>query len=511
MTENTNYFEIPANLTIKKFISKLSKQVDLQIISQQYTIKTFYDSFDWRLYSANMLCEHKHSQKNSELRLVNNKTGQLLSSMETEQVPDFSQLFTDESFRQLLSPELQMRALLPLCHLSYEAYLINILNKDQKTILRLQVDEYELLNNRLQLLPLKGYEKAHQKIAQLLQDKFNLLPSASCTVLNEALKHQGRKPQDYSSKLSIKLKPEMRADKASQLIYKHLLHAIHINEAGTIDDTDSEFLHDFRVAVRRTRAGLSQIKNTLPAEIVAKYASFFAWLGQITGPTRDLDVYLLSYPNYKEVLPESLQDDIAPLYDFLMQKQQQAHNELAEKLKSPEYTKQLLEWETYLKQSLPKKGSTTEANQTIQELADLRIWKVYQRVLKEGGAIEAGSPPEALHDLRKTCKKLRYLMEFFQDLYPAQDIKRAIKSLKGFQAILGDFQDYEIQELSIKQFSEEMMANLVASNTLLAMGVLVQYLDVMKCKARNHFSEQFTLFVEAENKAMFTQLFKHKA
>jgi len=511
MTANHLNFDLPSNLSVKKFISKLNKYADLQIVTQQYTIKTFYDSFDWRLYNADMTCEFNHSQIISRLELNNHKNGHLIAKLDTDHVPSFSQIFPDGAFKQHITDPLEMRALLPLCHLPYEAYLINILNKDQKIILRLQVDDYEFLNNRIQLLPLKGYDKALQKFTTLLQDKFELTPSACSTVLDEALKQQGRKPKDYSSKLAIKLKPDMRADKASKLIYKHLLQAIQMNEAGTIADTDSEFLHDFRVAVRRTRSGLSQIKNTLPTEIVSKYASFFAWLGQITGPTRDLDVYLLSYPQYKEILPLSLQDDIAPLYDFLIQKQMHAQKELAEKLKSSDFNKQLVAWEEYLNESSPKKGAASQASQTIYELSNQRIWKVYQRVLKDGKAIKDASPAEALHDLRKTCKKLRYLMEFFQSLYPETEIKHAIKSLKGFQSVLGDFQDYEIQELSIKHFSEEMMRDNTPSNTLLAMGVLVQYLDIKKCDARNHFAEQFSLFVETKNNTMFKQLFKQKA
>jgi len=510
MMATPQYFELPANLTARKFIAKLSKKIDLQIANQQYSIKTFYDSFDWRLYNANKICEFNHSQHISQLSLIDKNSGQLLASEEIEQVPRFSLQFPDGLFRKNITPELEMRALLPLCQLPFESYRLNILNKDQKTVLRLQFDEYESLNNRVQLIPLKGYEKAQLKVANILQNTLKIQTS-SCSVLNEALNLQGRKPKDYSSKLAIKLKPDMRADKASKQIYKHLLQAMQVNEAGTIADIDTEFLHDFRVAVRRTRAGLSQIKNTLPANVVANYAEFFAWLGQITSSTRDLDVYLLSYQHYKATLPLSLRADIEPLYEFLKLKQVHAQKELCEKLKSPKYNKQLVAWEQYLNESVPKKGKAGHANQNIKELADSRIWKVYQRVLKEGGAITEKSPAEALHDLRKTCKKLRYLMEFFQSLYPQEEIKSSIKALKGFQTVLGDFQDYEIQELSIKHFSEEMMQQNIPSNTLLAMGVLVQYLDTMKCNARNHFAEQFDLFVQTGNKSTFKQLFNKKA
>jgi len=508
--ENPLYLEFPTQLPVKKFLSKLSKQLDFQIVNQQYTIKTFYDSFDWRLYGAGMTCELNHSKSLSELKLLDNKQGSLIAKIETDEVPSFAHQFADARFQTLLKPHLDMRALLSVCTLPYEAYSINILNKDQKTVLRLQIDEYELLNHRVQLFPLKGYEKSHSKIAQVLQEKFDLQATPCSTVLNAALKLQKRTPQDYSSKLAIKLKPDMRADKASKLIYKQLLQAIQINEPGTIADIDSEFLHDFRVAVRRTRAGLSQIKNTLPDEIVNNYATFFAWLGKITGATRDLDVYLLSYQQYKAVLPATLQDNIQPLYDFLLKKQGEAQKQLAEQLSSYEYSQQLLAWKEYLNKKSPKETAGANAQQDILTLANARIKKVYQNVIKEGEAINADSPAEALHDLRKTCKKLRYLMEFFQSLYPETEIKSAIKALKGFQSVLGDFQDYEVQELTLKEFSHEMMQSNVPANTLLAMGVLVQYLDSMKCDARAHFAEQFDLFVEPKNTAMFKQLFSTK-
>jgi len=509
MNANTSLnFELPESQTAEKFLKKLQEKVDLQIENQYYAIKTFYDSFDWRLYNAGIICEQNQSQKNVQLALIDRNNGRLLAREPVQNMPHFSEQLTQSSLKSQLSPLLEMRALLPLCQLPHQVYRINILNKDQKIILRLQLDEYELLANRLSLHPLKGYDKAVKNTTEILINDLGL-KAINDTILNPALKLQGRKPKDYSSKIAIKLEPDMRADQASIIIYQQLLSAIKANEAGTIADIDSEFLHDFRVAVRRTRAGLSQIKNTLAPDIVAHHASFFAWLGQITGTTRDLDVYLLSYKNYQAALPESLQRDISPLYDFLKKKQVHAQHELAENLKSKEYRVQLDAWEHYLKSTLPKEGAGPAAKINIKQLADQRIWKVYKRLVKEAVAINEYSPASALHDLRKTCKKLRYLMEFFTSLYPENEMKSLIKALKGFQSVLGDFQDYEVQETSIKQFSEEMANQNIPTNTFLAMGVLVQYLDTMKCKARNEFSTQFSLFQQATIQASFKRLFAH--
>ncbi len=510
MTNVPLHFELPEKQSSKKLLAKLSKKFDVQIASQQHANKTFFDSFDWRLYDADLICEFTHSQTVSCLKIINRKSGKLIALEEMPEVPTFIGQFKHNNIKKHLEQKLEMRALLSLCQLPHEVYAVNILNKDQKIVLRLQIDEYEFLTNRVSLHPLKGYEKVVHKVSDIFLNSLALTPS-SYSVLKTALKQQGRKPKDYSSKVVIKLKPGMRADKASKVIYQHLLHAIKVNEAGTISDTDSEFLHDFRVAVRRTRAGLSQIKNTLPEQVVTVYAEFFAWLGKITGSTRDLDVYLLSYQQYKGALPASVWDDLQPLYDFLKNKQVQAQKELAKKLTSSVYKNQLAGWEQYLQESFTKKEKANYSDLTIKKLADQRIWRVYKRVLKEGNAINESSPAEALHDLRKTCKKLRYLMEFFQSLYPDVVINKLIKVLKAFQTILGDFQDYEIQEINIKCFSEEMMAQKVAANTLLAMGVLVQHLDGKKLEARGAFSEQFDNFKQAKNQQAFKNLFSHRA
>ena len=233
---------------------------------------------------------------------------------------------------------------------------------------------------------------------------------------------------------------------------------------------------------------------------------FFSWLGQITSPTRDLDVYLLNFAGYKNSLPESLRDDLNPLYDFLLAKQQKAHKELAGKLRSAKYRVTLSEWEQYLKAQAPIKPVEPNAKLTIKQLADRRLWKNYKRVLQEGDAINEQSPPEALHDLRKSCKKLRYLLEFFQSLYPEQQIKHFIKNLKGLQELLGNFQDYSVQEHALKQFSEEMLGNNIHANTLLAMGVLIQNLDTLRSEARADFSSKFSTFKHEDNQSAFKSL-----
>ena len=64
------------------------------------------------------------------------------------------------------------------------------------------------------------------------------------------------------------------------------------NVSGVVRDLDSKFLRDLRVAVRRTRSVLKLTGDVLPDGIVECYGPEFKWLADLTGPTRDLDVFL---------------------------------------------------------------------------------------------------------------------------------------------------------------------------------------------------------------------------
>jgi CHAD domain-containing protein len=502
-------FELPGNLHIEKFISSTAKKFPLQLTAQYYAVKTFYDSFDWRLYNAGLLCEFNQSKSFSHLSLINHDTEQRVARADLEKVPLFVADLEIPLLTQQLLPLLEMRALLPITCLNLQIYQLNILNNQQKTIARLTIEEHESIKHRVTLEPIKGYDKAAARLTQFLLESLGL-KTASKSVLVAALKAQGRKPSDYSSKFSIQLEPATPAHKAVKTIYRQLLQAIKLNEQGSINAIDSEFLHDFRVAVRRTRAGLSQLKTVLSDDMTCRYSEYFAWLGQITSPTRDLDVYLLNFAHYKASLPQSMREDLNPLQEFLQRKQAVAQQELASQLQSKKYLTPLINWEQFL--TLPAEQTVEDGNAklSIKQLADFRIWKTYQRAIKHGMAINEHSPAAALHDLRKTCKKLRYLIEFFQSLYPAAEIKTLIKNLKELQELLGDFQDCDVQERALKHFSEEMRQNGCPEQTFLAIDALVQVLETKRCKARADFGGCFAVFAAPQNRTIFKSLFISK-
>jgi hypothetical protein len=81
----------------------------------------------------------------------------------------------------------------------------------------------------------------------------------------------------------------------------------------------------------------------------------------------------------------------------------------------------------------------------IEAVAGDRIRSVYRRIVRDGRRIDDDSPAEALHDLRKRGKELRYLLELFGSLFPGPVVKPMVSALKGLQDVLGRFQDRAVQ------------------------------------------------------------------
>ena len=135
-----------------------------------------------------------------------------------------------------------------------------------------------------------------------------------------------------------------------------------------------------------------------------------------------------------------------------------------------------------------------DAARPVADVAGERIGKVYRRMVKMGRAIDADSPHEALHDLRKKGKELRYLLEFFASLYPAEVVKPMVATLKGLQDVLGRFQDREVQADALRALGDEIAALEGGAAALMAMGVLVQRLAEEQAQAREQFAERFDAF-----------------
>jgi len=80
-------FGFPAGLTAEKFIAKLSNKACTQLVSRQYSLRTYYDSFDWRLYKNGVTCEFNRSKAASTLLLKTLDNDLVIASTEIKKFP----------------------------------------------------------------------------------------------------------------------------------------------------------------------------------------------------------------------------------------------------------------------------------------------------------------------------------------------------------------------------------------------------------------------------------------
>lgn len=507
---NSLQYILPDSFDEAGFIEKLAESYPLQRERIAREQAVFYDTFDWRLYEKGLLL----LQQDETLALAPlTDEHSPLCVCTVAKTPLFAGDFPEGELKDRLAPIIEMRALLKLFEKRSRLLTLRVLDEAQKTVAYL-ILETALLSGAAQkrhsrtvlwLKPLRGYE-AHA------ESLHNFLTESGCQPAREswpeiAAPAMGRAPGDYSSKLRVPLEAQQPSGEAAKTILRFLLSAMRANEEGIRKDIDTEFLHDFRVAIRRTRSALGQLKGVFPEAETQRFRKDFSYLGKLSNRLRDLDVYLLHEKDYQNLLPEALRGGIGPLFDYLRVERRKEQRKMARALRSSRYLQILQDWEAFLNAPAENSPSAPNAGVPTGELAGARIYKRFRAVLKAGRGISDASLDSELHALRLECKKLRYLLEFFSSLYPEKEIQRLVKQLKSLQDNLGRFQDLFVQQGTLLSWVGRFSATGEEKKAVIAIGSLVGSLEAEKRQVRSAFAGIFAKFASGGNKKLFKKLF----
>jgi CHAD domain-containing protein len=464
--------------------------------------RTWLDTFDWRLYRAGLTLEQTASRGGTEL-VLSGRDGEVLASehLTGASQPAWPTLLAGlppGPLRELLEPVAGVRALAPVARGVSKVTELRGLNGDGKTIARLSADRLTVaypvraeVPARLRLTPVRGYAGQADKAGRTLGGLPGVRPCRG-SALDAALAAAGTRPGDRPGKATaVLLSPAMPAAPAMSAILTAQFDSLLANVAGTVRDVDTEFLHDLRIAVRCTRSALKLCGSALPDGLAASFRPEFGWLGQLTTPTRDLDVYLLGFAGMTAGLVGATEPELVPFRDHLARSRAAAHRQLARGLRSARFSRLSTGWRAALAGVRPARKQRL----TVAGLAEARIGAAHRKALRSGGLITAASPPQSLHDLRKRCKELRYLVEMFGSLHDPAERWQAVRELKALQDCLGEFQDAEMQRAEIHAFATQMMADRSApAATLLAMGEIAAGLALRQQRARAQFDSRFAAF-----------------
>ncbi len=531
MLEDDLCLRFPDSATSHSLAAIVADDYALKAEEQIDSAVTLYDTFDWRLYNKDLvLC-----RIGDELVVRRLSTGSCLESLTIAAPPGFVSELVDGPLKRRLASITGERRLLQVGAATIQTAPYRVLNADGKTVARLldtqvRADTFDiagysalstlpgagaaLVDSLVELAAVRGYAGQFRRLARKLgeagltacqwQDTFErILAAAGATGL--------RQPGKYSAKPDYQLKPGSRADEAIKAILRHTLAVMRENEDGIKADWDAEFLHDYRTAVRRTRSALSQVPGVFPPEITERWKEAFGLLGEHSNRLRDLDVYLLSEPDYRAMLPDAMADHIAPLFNYLRVQRRQALQEVIADLNSMPYAAMIEAWAAFLAEPVPDAPSAPNATLPIDEVARRRIDKRYRKVIKDGNEILDHTQDELLHALRIDCKKLRYLMEFFASLFPKKEIDKLIGQLRVLQDDLGIFNDLSVQQAYLLHIAEVLPANDAQSKKgLVAIGFLVDRLAREQQEMKPELAGIFAEFAAAPNRALFRQLFRTK-
>jgi CHAD domain-containing protein len=454
---------------------------------------TWLDTFDWRLHAAGISLRYADD---GSMILQLPDGGRLQAPPARVKWPVQARELPAGPIRSALIPLTEPRALLPVVTVISAAQETRVLDGEQKTVARLLTESVADGASQLRIQPLRGYDSAADKIAELLArvDGFSAITTTPYEV---ALTQADRRPTNGLGSVTA-VQPETLAVVAIAEVLKQFATAVEENVPGAIASIDTEFLHDLRVAVRRTRSILKLVGDVLPVDLVGGYAADFKWVGGLTTPVRDLDVYLRELDSMSARLTSAAPDDLDPFRSFLVKHRAAERRKLVRGLRSTRFQSLLGDWRA----ELMELTDGVKDGPSVAEVARDRLSKAYRKAARLGKRITADSPGDDVHALRKRCKELRYLLEVFKPICDGASHQALLKELKSLQDTLGDFQDGEVQREAVREFAAAMLEQGAAPvQTYLAMGEMVAQLDAHQLNARAVLADRLQPFLSRENRA----------
>jgi CHAD domain-containing protein len=287
-----------------------------------------------------------------------------------------------------------------------------------------------------------------------------------------------------------------------------LLDLFVANEPGVRANLDTEFLHDFRVSVRRTRSLLGQIRHVFPPSIVGHFSTEFSWIGRLTGPPRDLDVLVLALRDRQAELSPS---DADVLMSFLRETQQQQHDELIRALDSDRYQRLLSDWRAFLEGPTVLEPEARNAAGPLASVVSRRSWRLSRRIARAADAIDEQTTAEHLHQIRIDAKKLRYLIDVTPAFYDDSDFACILGALKKLQRALGDFNDACVQEKRLLECGRALCAVGRPAEVLLALGRMAEQSRQRGERLREQVIEKLARFRARDTRSACRRAFTRTA
>jgi len=229
-----------------------------------------------------------------------------------------------------------------------------------------------------------------------------------------------------------------------------------------VDRRDPEGFHQMRVGLRRLRAALSIFSDMLGDRQSAHVKKELKWLTNELGPARQIDVF--SERALAPLLRTHVNEEgVQLLAQEVARRRSEAEVRAKASIDSTRFRELLLKTAEWIQTGDWRKADDelirAKRERLIDDVAIEVLTRRHAKVLKRGKKLRE-LDPQKRHKLRIAAKKLRYVSEFFANLFPRPKARRQrqdfLESLRELQDCLGDLNDVTAHQAFCAGLVEDM-------------------------------------------------------
>lgn len=248
------------------------------------------------------------------------------------------------------------------------------------------------------------------------------------------------------------IRPDDPMSEAGRKILRFHFTRMLEHEPGTRAGEDIEELHDMRVATRRMRAAFRIFAPYYEPKAIKSFQKGLRQTAYALGAVRDLDVFIQKAARYTETLPETEQRSLDPLLVSWRNEREEARRRMLDYLDSARYRTFCQEFALFLETEGAGRA-IAGSGRPVPLVAYTIPCTIYERLaeVRAFGPLLKEASVSTLHALRISCKRLRYSLEFFEEVL-GPEVKGVIKEIIAIQDHLGALQDAVVAADLLRNF-----------------------------------------------------------
>lgn len=316
------------------------------------------------------------------------------------------------------------------------------------------------------------------------------LPSKLVRALGPALQHLTRQPATPERKGEAGVVLEAYLRQHAEALLAH-------DPGVRLDAPDA--VHQLRVSARRMRSALATFRKFVDAAAANRLRDELQWLAGTVGQARDVEVMRARLTDLAGGQPAALL--LGPVVRRIEEESdfryRQAHDAGLVALDSERYFRLLESLEKFLDQPpLTDRGRKTAQKAVARRLAKdvgrLRDAVRAAEDLEDAGSEHPAALDEALHEVRKSAKRLRYAGEAAEPVL-GKRARRLAKSAERIQDTLGELQDTVVSRAHLLELAAAAQAD---DESAFSFGRLHALEEQRAAEARARFRRDWADFLD---------------